>query len=128
MKKIRHLFSVFLILTLLAASGCGASGSQVESATDSGDTWTVLFYMCGTDLESESSTEPGGTYNLEEIAKTTPSEMYISSSRPAAARNGMQRISDSTSAPTSCSGMPTPRTALSSSTNSPEHPWGIRDL
>ena len=32
----------------------------------------------------------------------------------------MQRISDSTSALTSCSGMPTPRTALSSSTNSPD--------
>ena len=74
MKKIRHLLSLYLIFTLLAASGCGASGSQVESATDSGDTWTVLFYMCGTDLESESSTEPGGTYNLEEITKTTPSE------------------------------------------------------
>ena len=42
--------------------------------TTSDDTWTVLFYMCGTDLESDSATEPGGSYNLREITKTTPTD------------------------------------------------------
>ena len=31
--------------------------------------WTVLIYLCGTDLESQGSM---GTYNLQEIAATTP--------------------------------------------------------
>ena len=74
MKIRHHLLAVFLIITLLVTSGCSASGSSAASATTSDDTWTVLFYMCGTDLESDSATEPGGSYNLREITKTTPTD------------------------------------------------------
>ena len=74
MKIRHHLLAVFLIITLLVSSGCSASGSSAASATTSDDTWTVLFYMCGTDLESDSATEPGGSYNLREITKTTPTD------------------------------------------------------
>ncbi len=35
------------------------------------DEWTVLLYLCGTDLESNTA---AATYNLAEIAKTVPSD------------------------------------------------------
>lgn len=74
MKTKHHYLTAILLIISLALSGCGVSGSAVESATSSGDTWTILFYMCGTDLESDPSSDPGATYNLTEITKTTPSE------------------------------------------------------
>ncbi|SDB10039.1 hypothetical protein [Butyrivibrio sp. INlla16] len=42
-----------------------------ETASEGKAKWTVLAYVCGTDLETE-----GGyaTYNIEEIAQTTPND------------------------------------------------------
>ncbi len=47
--------------------------ASAETTDESAETaeWTVLLYLCGTDLESRGSM---ATYNLQEIAKTTPSE------------------------------------------------------
>ena len=66
----RRLLLNFIDL-ILNGHNCPACGNIL---TTSDDTWTVLFYMCGTDLESDSATEPGGSYNLREITKTTPTD------------------------------------------------------
>ena len=64
--------AILLAAVLLTLSGCAASGTakpaQQANEAEKAD-WTVLFYLCGTDLESESSLASG---NLEEIAATTP--------------------------------------------------------
>ena len=44
------------------------SSSLTSAAVDSKDTWTVLFYLCGSNLESE---EGLATFNLQELASTT---------------------------------------------------------
>ncbi|MEG2928913.1 MAG: clostripain-related cysteine peptidase [Oscillospiraceae bacterium] len=81
MKKIgAMLLSLALILTLM--SGCGGgdqsaqtpvagSENQMMRSNSKGGSWTVLIYLCGTDLESQ-----GGfaTVNLEEIMDATYSE------------------------------------------------------
>lgn len=68
-----------LLAGLLLLSGCAASGDAqqpgTEGTADKADAaeadWTVLLYLCGTDLESESELASG---NLLEIAQTTPNE------------------------------------------------------
>ncbi len=49
------------------ASG-NAAASPSSAAVSSKDSWTVLFYLCGSDLESESGL---ATFNLQELASTT---------------------------------------------------------
>ena len=51
------------------ANTAATNGSSLTSAAvDSKETWTVLFYLCGSDLESEGGL---ATFNLQELASTT---------------------------------------------------------
>ena len=70
---ILFLFLLALIFCLSTAAGEGA-----ESAPDAGNApkeaeWTVMFYMCGSNLESKYSYATG---NLEEIARCRPPYEY----------------------------------------------------
>lgn len=82
MKKLLSFFlAAALLLSLL--SGCGgppeeggtpqphAAADPIAMSNPDGDTWTVLVYLCGTDLETD-----GGfaSINLQEIAAATQSE------------------------------------------------------
>ncbi len=60
-KTILILLSAVLLLIL-----CGAAATA-EAAPEEEDEWTVLFYFCGSDLESKYSY---ASTNLEEIGKT----------------------------------------------------------
>lgn len=59
-----------LMLLLSCTFALATEGTPTTEATAKAD-WTVLMYLCGTDLESQNSM---ATYNLEEIAKTTPTD------------------------------------------------------
>lgn len=68
MKHIRSAFALCLTVALLF--GCAATVAE-ESPAGQGAEWTVMLYLCGTDLESNYA---AATYNLEEIAQVTPNE------------------------------------------------------
>ena len=54
--------------TATTTAGSTTTGASLTSAAvDSKDTWTVLFYLCGSDLESEGGL---ATFNLQELAST----------------------------------------------------------
>jgi len=54
-----------------AGSGAGQAASAAGTKTSKGDTWTVMFYLDGTDLETDGSS---ATNNLREILETDPNE------------------------------------------------------
>ncbi|MBQ4347872.1 MAG: hypothetical protein IJC39_05445, partial [Firmicutes bacterium] len=56
------------------ASGAGAAQNAAEAASKTKvfeDEWTVMLYLCGTDLESDGQ---AATFNIIEIMSTEPSE------------------------------------------------------
>ncbi len=63
----RHVICI-AVLTLLLALTCGALASARAEGGDAAS-WTVLIYMCGSDLESEGGL---ASANLEEISRTSP--------------------------------------------------------
>ena len=66
MKK--FLLLLFLVLGCIAVSACPAKAGDLTDTGDSGvSKWTVMFYMCGSDLESKYGYASG---NLVEIANT----------------------------------------------------------
>ncbi len=88
MKKTNKLIALLLALAMVfSLAACGASPAPAESseqsapAESSADSaasvpegaaaWTVLIYLCGTDLESNYGM---ATLNLEEISKTVPND------------------------------------------------------
>ena len=60
-KRTRRIFGMLLALVLIAAS---VPPATAEITAEPEAEWTVLLYMCGTDLESKYSY---GSQNLEEI-------------------------------------------------------------
>ena len=64
-KPVSHLSVGMLLLALLLLALCGAT-ALAEEAGESADEWTVMLYLCGSDLESDHSYASG---NLEEILK-----------------------------------------------------------
>lgn len=88
MKKTNKLIALLLALAMVfSLAACGASPAPAESSAqstpaevsaDDADSapegaaaWTVLIYLCGTDLESDGGM---ATLNLEEIAATVPND------------------------------------------------------
>ncbi len=69
MKK-SAIFLTVLTLLLLALAGAAAT----EAANDSLDEWTVMFYFCGSDLESQYGYASG---NLEEITRILYPDSFI---------------------------------------------------
>ena len=67
----RFMTVFLLLLCLLACAGMRTSAAQADSAGGEGAEaeWTVMIYLCGTDLESKHGF---ATYNLEEMAKIVP--------------------------------------------------------
>ena len=61
----KRFLSLLLSLALLAGV-CGAAWAEGEQPADE---WTVMIYLCGTDLESRSQS---ATHNLQQIAETVP--------------------------------------------------------
>lgn len=86
MKKLMHKWLAVLMALLMVLSACPlALAEEVAAATAEPETvaaeevstaaeqkdWTVLVYLCGTDLETRGAM---ATINLEEIAETIPSD------------------------------------------------------
>ena len=72
MPKRLPMFLLALLLVFGAAFACAEERPTAEPAPNGEKTqWTVLIYLCGSDLESESAM---ASYNLEEIAKTAPND------------------------------------------------------
>lgn len=77
-KKITALL-LALILSVVVFSGCSDDKTpnnktpydKTSNVSDSGNTWTVMLYLCGTDLESDGG---AATANLEEILSADLSE------------------------------------------------------
>ena len=72
-------FLVFILLLAgilcLAAASCAAETAEPAPAADEPAEWTVLFYFCGSDLESKYSY---ASENLEEISMVKPLDDYLS--------------------------------------------------
>ena len=64
----RKILSLLLSVVLLAGI-CGAAWAEGEQPADE---WTVMIYLCGTDLESGQF--QCATHNLQQIAETIPSD------------------------------------------------------
>ena len=62
-KTIKKTWMLLLMLALLAAT---VPFAAAENTAETADEWTILFYLCGTDLESKYSY---GSGNLEEMTK-----------------------------------------------------------
>ena len=56
---------MMVIAVFFGFCGCG-SGKHVDSGYDPPDTWAFYWYLCGSDLESESGM---GTFNLEAMLR-----------------------------------------------------------
>ncbi len=71
-KSTQKWISLCLALALLLSCtfALAAEGAPTPEATAQAD-WTVLLYLCGTDLESQDGM---ATINLEEISRTTPTD------------------------------------------------------
>ena len=67
-KLLTYLLSLCLLAGLIAASPFPAKASDQAAPKAK---WTVLFYLCGTDLESNGC---NATVNLGEIGKTKPND------------------------------------------------------
>ena len=63
------LFKPIALLALLALMIVPTALAGATEPADAADDWTVLIYMCGSDLESKDGM---ASYNLSEIAKATP--------------------------------------------------------
>ena len=59
--------ALILLAAMLALLALGAATALAEEAPDELDDWTVLFYFCGSDLESKYGYATG---NLQEISST----------------------------------------------------------
>ena len=64
----RRILALLLSVVLLAGI-CGAAWAEGEQPADE---WTVMIYLCGTDLESGRF--QSATHNLQQIAETIPTE------------------------------------------------------
>lgn len=64
----RKILALLLSVVLLAGI-CGAAWAEGEQPADE---WTVMIYLCGTDLESGQF--QCATHNLQQIAETIPSD------------------------------------------------------
>jgi len=49
------------------SSDSNSSAAQQSNRKNTGDTWSVFVYLCGTDLESDSETGGAASYNLYEM-------------------------------------------------------------
>ena len=65
MRTLSKMLALLLMLALLAAPPVLADGAEQAAADD----WTILIYMCGSDLESKNGM---ASYNLGEILQATP--------------------------------------------------------
>ncbi len=72
MGKTRWILPLAALVMLLAWAAVPARAEDAEAAKDD---WTVLFYFCGSDLESENGYATG---NLEEIQTVTYPDSYFS--------------------------------------------------
>ena len=64
----RKILALLLSVVLLGGI-CGAACAESEQAADE---WTVMIYLCGTDLES--GRYQSATHNLQQISETIPTE------------------------------------------------------
>ena len=74
MKRFKQWFILCMVMAL-ALSGTAGMAEETTAPEQAGAEqtaqWTVMMYLCGTDLETNSSM---ASYNLAEMAKTTPND------------------------------------------------------
>ena len=71
MKRLCKTWLSLCLCLMLAVCGCAALAEAPAADSAAVADWTVLIYLCGTDLETNNQM---ATLNLREIAQTTPSE------------------------------------------------------
>ena len=75
MKKLWVFICLLAGIIYLAFASCAAETVEPAPASDEPVEWTVMFYFCGSDLESKYSYATG---NLEEIYQVEPLNDYLS--------------------------------------------------